>query len=175
MDNMNKPLNVNYAHYRSRLGSIFVASIDGRITDLSIGADKAAFLKRLSSKYRLAIPIRAEDSTRFTSVFKMLDKYFKGQPVTFDLPIKASGTPFKESVWEAVKEIRWGETRSYAWVASRINLVKAARAVGNACGANPIPIIIPCHRVLRSDGSAGGYTGGVDIKKALLNIEGIYL
>lgn len=84
-----------------------------------------------------------------------------------------AGTPFQRSVWRSIAKIPWGETRSYKWIANSIGRPTAARAVANACGANPVPIIIPCHRVIASDGGIGGFSCGIGIKKKLLAIEGI--
>jgi len=85
----------------------------------------------------------------------------------------AAGTPFQKSVWRALQRIPSGETRSYAQIATAIGKPKATRAVANACGANPLPVLIPCHRVIAKDGSIGGYTGGLHIKRALLRAEGV--
>ena len=82
------------------------------------------------------------------------------------------GTPFQRDVWRALLEIPRGETRSYRWVAERVGRPRAVRAVGQAVGANPLPIVVPCHRVVRSDGSLGGFGGGLAMKKRLLNLEG---
>ena len=81
------------------------------------------------------------------------------------------GTEFEKEVWESLKEIPYGETRTYKWIADKIGKPHASRAVGNALGKNPIPIAFPCHRIIESDGSIGGYTPGVDIKRRLLEIE----
>lgn len=83
----------------------------------------------------------------------------------------AEGTEFEIQVWESLKEIPYGETRTYKWIADRIENPHASRAVGNALGKNPIPLVFPCHRIIESDGSIGGYTPGVDIKQRLLEIE----
>ncbi|MBI5642147.1 MAG: methylated-DNA--[protein]-cysteine S-methyltransferase [Deltaproteobacteria bacterium] len=115
------------------------------------------------------------DASRFAKIFKALDGYFKGGDLPFGLPLSPTGTEFEIKVWKALARIPWGEVRSYGQVASHIGRPKAARAVGNACGQNPIPIIIPCHRVLKGDGGIGGYTGGIGIKKFLLELEGIGL
>lgn len=105
-----------------------------------------------------------------------LDRYFSGKKAAFDAPIFwTAGTPFQRRIWTALAEIPYGEVRSYQWVADRLGLGPAARAVGNACGRNPLPIVIPCHRVVHRDGSLGGYTGGLDIKMRLLAIERVYL
>jgi O-6-methylguanine DNA methyltransferase len=83
----------------------------------------------------------------------------------------SSGTDFQRRVWRALQKIPRGQTRSYGWVARKIGRPKAARAVGTACGANPVPIIIPCHRVIASDGSLGGFGGGLPLKRRLLALE----
>lgn len=107
---------------------------------------------------------------------KELDLYFKGKLKKFSFPIQILfGTEFEKKVWNCLLSIPLGEVVSYAWVAQKIQNPKAVRAVGRANGKNRIPVVIPCHRVISSDGSLGGYSGGVDLKKALLQIEGITL
>lgn len=81
------------------------------------------------------------------------------------------GSEFEREVWDALKEVPYGETRTYKWLAERIGRPRAFRAVGNALGKNPIPIIFPCHRIIESDGSLGGYSSGIDIKRRLIEIE----
>jgi methylated-DNA-[protein]-cysteine S-methyltransferase len=104
---------------------------------------------------------------------KELREYFAGVRRRFTVPLEpAGGTPFRRAVWEALREIPWGETRSYAWVAARVGRPAACRAVGGANGANPLPIFVPCHRVVNADGSPGGYAGGVAAKRLLLGLEG---
>jgi O-6-methylguanine DNA methyltransferase len=103
---------------------------------------------------------------------KLLRKYFSGERVSFDVPLDLRYyTPFQQAVWKAVAAIPSGETRSYAWIAKRIRNPKAVRAVGQALGANPVPVIIPCHRVISSAGTMGGYSGGIAMKKKLLKLE----
>lgn len=104
----------------------------------------------------------------------LLNAYFDGETVDFDIPMRAEGTPFQQAVWREMLKIPQGETRTYGDLAKALN--SHARAVGSACGRNPIPIIIPCHRILASNGKLGGYTadGGVEIKEALLRMEGAW-
>ena len=102
-----------------------------------------------------------------------LSAYFDGTLRTFDLPLAPSGSPFQRDVWEALRAIPFGETTTYGAIARVIGRPDAVRAVGAANGANPIPIVIPCHRVVGSDGSLTGYGGGLDIKRALLALEGV--
>ncbi|MBC8327834.1 MAG: methylated-DNA--[protein]-cysteine S-methyltransferase [Planctomycetes bacterium] len=101
-----------------------------------------------------------------------LDRYFAGALRDFDLPLAPQGTPFQRAVWAALREIPYGATRSYADVARAVGRPQAVRAVGAANGANPIPILIPCHRVVGSDGSLTGYGGGLWRKRRLLELEG---
>ena len=90
---------------------------------------------------------------------------------TFDLPLRPGGTPFERRVWDALREIPYGETTSYGALAARIGEPGAARAVGRANGRNPIPVIVPCHRVIGADGSLTGFGGGIACKRALLDLE----
>lgn len=103
--------------------------------------------------------------TALTSYFSGKKTHLKGA-ISFMV-----GTPFQKKVWRKLLEIPYGEVRSYQWIADQLSLAGASRAVGNACGKNPLPIVIPCHRVIRRNGSLGGYTGGIHIKTKLLSIE----
>lgn len=101
-----------------------------------------------------------------------IEEYLVGKRTIFDVPCILEGTEFQESVWRELVNIPYGTTRSYSEIAKRIGRPGAARAVGTACGANPIPLIIPCHRVAATNG-LGGYAGGLSMKKRLLEIEGL--
>ncbi len=110
---------------------------------------------------------------RLQPVANQLGLYLKGKLKKFDYPLDVShGTPFQKQVWQKLASIPYGETRSYAWLAQAVKRPQAFRAVGNANGRNPIPILLPCHRVIQSNGGLGGYTGGLHIKKYLLELEG---
>lgn len=100
--------------------------------------------------------------------------YFSGKLRMFQLPLFYQGTLFQERVWAALQQIPFGTTISYRNLAETINTPRATRAVGNANGKNPLPILIPCHRVITSNGALGGYSGGQAIKKSLLSLEGLY-
>ena len=103
---------------------------------------------------------------------KELSEYFEQGRMDFTFKTAfIEGTEFEKEVWEALIEIPYGETRTYKWIADKIGKPHASRAVGNALAKNPIPIAFPCHRIIESDGSIGGYTPGVDIKRRLLEIE----
>lgn len=103
-----------------------------------------------------------------------LKEYFEGKRKLFDLPLRPSGTEFQFKVWDKVSEIPYGETASYGLISKLLGDANLSRAVGMANGANPIPIIIPCHRVIGNDGSLTGYSGGLEKKKWLLNHEQSY-
>ncbi len=103
-----------------------------------------------------------------------IEAYLKGKSRSFNLPIDLDGqTPFQKKVWQMLQTIPYGRVRSYGWVARKIGKPRAARAVGAACGANPVPLLVPCHRVGAGDGSRGGFSGGLHNKKRLLKLEGI--
>jgi len=102
---------------------------------------------------------------------RQLTEYFAGERKAFDLPLQLSGTEFQVSVFEALQNIPYGETVSYGEIARRIGRPKAMRAVGAANGRNPIPIVVPCHRVIGSSGDMTGFGGGIDTKEALLRLE----
>jgi methylated-DNA-[protein]-cysteine S-methyltransferase len=112
-----------------------------------------------------------QDSGRFKEVRRQLEAYFSGKLREFELPLAMEGTDFQLCVWNALRTIPYGETISYAQLATRIGNPKAVRAVGLANGCNPIPIIVPCHRVIGSDGSLTGFGGGLPTKQKLLDLE----
>ena len=146
-------------HYQSPVG-IYEIEVNGKaITGVNV-VKNVPFKKQTSAN-----PLIIETCTQ-------LDEYFAGKRRIFDLPLSPQGgTPFQQTVWKQLQEIPYGKTISYAQLAQAIGNPKACRAVGSANGKNPISIIIPCHRVIAADGSLGGYTGGLAIKKQLLDLE----
>lgn len=140
----------------SPIGPLTIAESDGEIVALSFGEGQPA---------GVCTEILHEAE-------RQLHQYFAGERQAFDLPVRPAGTPFQRSVWQALAEIPFGETRTYAEIARRIGRPKACRAVGMANHVNPIPVIIPCHRVIGADGSMTGYAGGLDVKRRLLALEG---
>lgn len=115
------------------------------------------------------------DEVAFADVITQLEEYFDGDRRTFDVPLKARGTPFQVSVWEGLKQIPYGETISYGELARWIGKPMAVRAVGRANGSNPIAVIVPCHRVIGANGTLTGYGGGLERKAKLLTLEGVTL
>ena len=111
------------------------------------------------------------DDDAVADVAAQLAEYFRGERRSFDLPLSPRGTEFQQEVWRALQRIPYGETRSYSDIAREIGRPAAVRAVGAANGANPIPVVIPCHRVVGSNGSLTGFGGGIDTKRWLLALE----
>lgn len=114
------------------------------------------------------------DDPYLFNAFKQLREYFNRSRQKFDMPLNPKGTEFQKSVWKEVSKIPFGKTRTYREIALKVGDIKTIRAIGKANGANPIPIIIPCHRVIGSDGSMTGYAAGIDVKEKLLALEGVF-
>ena len=116
--------------------------------------------------------VQVDSSAYFGTLPQRLGSYFKGDYTEFPDELDlSSATDFQRSIWEKTRTIPYGETRSYSWVASEAGYQKASRAAGNALGDNPFPVIVPCHRVIRNDGGLGGFTGGIQVKEYLLQLE----
>jgi methylated-DNA-[protein]-cysteine S-methyltransferase len=119
-----------------------------------------------------AIPATAErDDAGLAPIVEQLEAYFVGERTTFELPLRLHGTPFQQRVWSALQEIPYGETISYGELARWVGNPNASRAVGTANGHNPVAIVVPCHRVIAAGGGIGGYGGGLDRKRWLLEHE----
>jgi methylated-DNA-[protein]-cysteine S-methyltransferase len=119
---------------------------------------------------------RDDDCPLLADARRQIDSYLAGDRQRLDFPIQPQGTPFQQKVWGALRQIPYGQTRSYVDIAAAsLGDPKATRAVGAANGRNPLPLIIPCHRVVNADGSLGGFSGGLEIKHFLLKLEGVLL
>lgn len=149
--------------------------LDTAIGRLLIGGDDAAIRKIYFPRH--GKPARPEpgwtESQRgpIAETVRQLKQYFAGKREEFDLPLAPEGTEFQRAVWRRLQEIPYGETISYGELAKRIGNPKASRAVGAANGSNPIPIVIPCHRVIGSNGKLTGFGGGLPVKERLLALE----
>lgn len=152
--------------YLSPVGKLYIASQNKSIIAISFSALEEDYLKKLIKFPVLEFPGNSDDHLE-----TQLDTFFKGKDPHFSLHMILHGTAFQQEVWKACALIPYGETRSYSDIAKMIGNPKAVRAVGTALSKNPIPLIIPCHRVLRSDGQLGGFAGGLDVKQALLDLE----
>jgi O-6-methylguanine DNA methyltransferase len=148
-----------------------VAATARGLCRLNLKVDPLLFHDELETRYNRSA---VEDDLFFAKVKEILKGYFAGTVADFHIDIDfIEGTSFQRRVWKTLLEIPYGEVRSYAWVAERIGNPKAVRAVGQANGRNPVAIIVPCHRVIRNDGTIGGYGGGVEVKAELLRREGV--
>jgi O-6-methylguanine DNA methyltransferase len=170
---MNQYVNIYFTQYLSPLGKLYLAATDKGL--LNIAPAKGSELSFL-----VDLPIRhynlARSEKQFGPIKKQLNKYFRGQPVIFKFRADLShGTAFQIMVWKKLSALLPGQLVTYGMLAREIGRPEASRAVGQAVGANPLPIIIPCHRVIASDGSLGGFAWGTTVKKKLLSIEGIRL
>lgn len=146
----------------------------GCIGTLMLAGDEAGLRHIIfeKKKNKFAIGTQWKKNLKFFApVKKQLQAYFKGELKHFDLPLAPVGTAFQLKVWQALRAIPYGELVSYKTIAEAIGNPKAVRAVGGANGKNPIPIIVPCHRVIGSDGSLTGFGGGLNIKKRLIDLE----
>lgn len=166
-------LDVAYASVDSPLGPLVVASTPRGLVRLAYtgSSSEDEVIEDLADKLS---PRVLEAPQRLDEVRRELEQYFEGRRDGFDLPIDWSLTRgFTSKVLRQTARIGFGKTSTYAEVASRAGSPRAVRAAGNALGANPIPVVVPCHRVLRSGGALGGYTGGVERKEFLLRLEGV--
>ncbi|MBN6064891.1 methylated-DNA--[protein]-cysteine S-methyltransferase [Aggregatibacter actinomycetemcomitans] len=154
-----------YRYYPSPLGNLLMLSDGEHLTHLDFELEQFAPNPKWQEKNELPV---------FAQVCAALDRYFNGEPETFaDIPLAPQGTEFQQQIWQALRQIGYGQTASYGELAKRINNPKAVRAVGGAVGSNPISIIIPCHRILGKDGTLTGFGGGLVAKRFLLQLENI--
>jgi methylated-DNA-[protein]-cysteine S-methyltransferase len=161
---------IYYAAIDSPVGRVLVAVSTAGVARLAFGRNDSAFVRQLRQQLHAEVE---RSSTRLGAILEQLDAYFAGKRRSFAVPIDAQlMTPFQQRVLDAAQKIPAGQSASYGDIARAIGQPKASRAVGQALGHNPIPIIIPCHRVVASDGGLGGYTGGLAIKRKLLALEG---
>lgn len=169
-------LDAAYRTLDTPIGNLLIAATDRGVVRVAFASEgHDAVLDALAT--RLGSRILRMTSTRgvggeLDAAARELDEYFAGRRTAFDLPLDLSlSTGFRRTVLGHLREIAYGSTESYAQVAEAAGSPRAVRAVGSACATNPLPVIVPCHRVLRSDGSLGGYLGGLEAKRALLALE----
>ena len=153
------------------LGQLAVAATEHGICAVRFGEDPAALRAEIEQAFPRAV--LSDGEAAFTGWVSQVVAQVSQPDAAFDLPLDIQGTAFQQQVWRALRDIPVGETRTYTDIAAAIGKPAAARAVANACGDNPVPVAVPCHRVVRADGSLGGYRGGTDRKVALLAAEGV--
>jgi methylated-DNA-[protein]-cysteine S-methyltransferase len=150
------------------LKKVFVASTNKGVCMVDFLTSKETFLRKLRKEFPGDI-VRGDRKNQ--KILTQLKRYLKRELKHFDCPLDMRGTSFEKKVWSALKKIPYGTTRSYKDIAKNIGHPKAFRAVGNANGCNAIPLIVPCHRVIESNGGLGGFGHGLKVKKRLLDLE----
>ena len=153
---------LSYGIFDSPVGPLLVAGDAERLQMISFPSERRTGQPQAGWR---------RDESRFAEAFRQLDAYFAGELTQFDLPLRLAGTAFQNTVWTALCNIPFGETISYGALAARIGRPTAGRAVGAANGANPLPIVVPCHRVIGADKSLTGFGGGIETKRFLLAHE----
>ena len=155
------------ANYPSPIGNLTLISDGTNLTHVIL--EKESYYQNIKKEAKTNDNLEIFKQTKI-----WLDKYFnKEKPNIDDLKLKLEGTPFQIKVWNALKTISYGQTVTYGFVAQKVNSKTSARAVGGAIGHNPIPIVIPCHRVVGTNNNLTGFTGGIDVKIKLLKLEGL--
>jgi methylated-DNA-[protein]-cysteine S-methyltransferase len=168
-----------YSTMPSTVGELLLTAEDGRLTGLYMPADAWArdrspwaWDRSARSPDAFSPPAgMARDDAALAGARSQLEEYFAGTRTAFDLPLAPAGTPFQQRVWDELQRVGYGETITYGELAARIGRPGCARAAGSANGANPVSIVIPCHRVIGANGSLTGYGGGIEAKRYLLELE----
>ncbi len=153
---------IDLLEYSSPVGILSIRHSDGFISELKFSEEQ---------RHQVSLPRNAFEEL----IYSELDDYFEGKRSGFSIPLKAAGTDFEQRVWEVVQNIPFGQTMSYSAVASELGDPNSVRAVGRANGRNPIPVLIPCHRVIGANQKLTGYSGGIGRKEWLLRHEGALL
>jgi AraC family transcriptional regulator of adaptative response/methylated-DNA-[protein]-cysteine methyltransferase len=162
-------LRVHYASAPTSLGLVLVATTDKGICKIAFGDDEAPLVDGLRKEFASAELIA--DPARLAPFIEQIDAYLHGRRQRFDLPLDIAATAFQQRVWEALRRIPYGETRSYSQIAEAVGSPRAVRAVASACASNPVALAIPCHRVVQKGGALAGYRWGVARKAMLLDAE----
>lgn len=145
--------------FGTRLGTMWVAEREGRISRVFLPGEGPGACSMV------------EDTPLLLEAVRQIGEYLDGRSQVFELPLRFEGSPFSVQVWRELSAIPYGQTRTYGEVASSIGRAGAARAVGQACNRNPLPLIVPCHRVLGAGGRMTGFAGGMELKRKLLELE----
>jgi methylated-DNA-[protein]-cysteine S-methyltransferase len=164
-------MKVWWSFFTYRYWTLYLAATDVGLCRITLPNESFLTLKQWLDRHIHDTQL-VEDNNKLRRYREQLMEYLGKQRREFTVPLDFYGTPFQKSVWQALTRIPYGEVRTYAEVAREIGKPTAARAVGAANGANPLPIIVPCHRVIGKDGTLTGYRGGIDTKAQLLRLEG---
>ena len=160
---------IEYTTFYSPIGKIYIAAVKEGVVKISFSTKSLEELEKYYQKYLGAGVWEGSEYTR--NAKQQILKYLEGKSQYLDFPIIHINSSFREKVLEAERNIPYGETRSYGEVAKMVNNPRASRAVGSANAENPLPLYFPCHRIISSNGSFGGYGGGLGVKKYLLDLE----
>ncbi|HET7498289.1 MAG TPA: methylated-DNA--[protein]-cysteine S-methyltransferase, partial [Candidatus Eisenbacteria bacterium] len=160
---------IAYTVAKSPIGALLVAATERGVCSLKIGGEDASLARSLREEFPAAELKR--DETALGRWVRAIVNHLSGKETRIDLPLDIRATAFQQRVWEALRAIPYGETRTYQEIARIVGAPKAARAVGHACATNPVAILIPCHRVVRGDGTLGGYAYGLHVKRKLIDTE----
>jgi methylated-DNA-[protein]-cysteine S-methyltransferase len=155
---------IAYSYLDTPIGRLLLAAEEGGLREIQLEAGR--------HPQRPGAGWQARETEALREARSQLGAYFAGRLREFDLPLAPRGNPFELRVWRALLKIPYGTTCSYSEIARRLGSLEATRAVGAANGSNPLPIVVPCHRVIGADGSLTGYGGGLDVKRYLLRLEG---
>ena|SRR5436305_2037331 len=167
---------ISYISIPTRLGELLLAATERGICFIQVVGNEQDALGHLGKEYPDAelSPAAGDNKIRLLEWGAAINRYVDGNSNLPELPLDTQGTEFQRKVWEYLRRIPAGRPQSYQEVAKALGMPKAVRAVGNACARNPIAIVVPCHRVVRSDGGLSGYRWGIKIKQALIEIEEKY-
>lgn len=158
---------IRYTSIDTPLGELWIAGTDEGLSNISLPTQRS-----LSAAHKWSEDWQF-DANAFAEARRQLSAYFASELKQFSVPLAPQGTAFRKQVWNALCDVPWGETVSYGDIAKRIDRPSASRAVGAANGANALPIIVPCHRIIGASGKLTGYAGGLHIKQFLLELEGV--
>jgi len=161
---------IYYCDIDTPMGKAWTATSGTGLLRLNLPCAEARFLAELGTQIDTEPEYRPG---KLDGLSSWLDRYFEGKKMTYAKPFDLRGTGFQKSVWKEIYKIPYGKLTSYGLIAKSIGRPKASRAVGNAVGQNPLSIVIPCHRVVWNNGGLGGFGGGLDMKRFLLNVEGV--
>lgn len=162
---------IHISQHKTKIGELIIGSFEGKICLIDFAYRKTRNRLDERLKRHLQAKFVEQENTIISQAKTQIDEYLQGERKSFDFLILTVGSEFQKQVWEALQTIAYGETISYQELANKIAHPKAVRAVANANGANTLALVIPCHRVIQSDGGIGGYAGGVNAKKILLKME----
>ena len=160
---------IEYSTYNSPISKIYIAAVKEGVVKISFSTESPEELEKYCQKYFGAGVWEGSEYTR--NAKQQILKYLEGKSQYLDFPVIHLNSPFRKKVLEAERNIPYGETCSYGEVAKMVNNPRASRAVGSANSGNPLPLYFPCHRIISSNGSLGGYGGGLGVKKYLLDLE----